>query len=114
MASFPTLDKFCELADAHDAVPVFRRLLSDSLTPVSAFKRIDNGGTACLFESVVGGENVGRYSFLAMDPQVIVSSSASIICLERGVLAIIVISVLSTIFIGHSGRCNNHHHPFHA
>ena len=77
MASFPTLDKFCELAGAHDAVPVFRRLLSDSLTPVSAFKRIDNGGTACLFESVVGGENVGRYSFLAMDPQVLVSSRAN-------------------------------------
>ena len=83
MASFPTLDKFCELADAHDAIPVFRRLLSDSLTPVSAFKRIDNGGTACLFESVVGGENVGRYSFLAMDPQVIVSSSANTVTVTR-------------------------------
>ena len=83
MASFPTLDKFCELADSHDAVPVFRRLLSDSLTPVSAFKRIDNGGTACLFESVVGGENVGRYSFLAMDPQVLVSSSANTVTVTR-------------------------------
>ena len=74
MACFPTYEKFCEIADAYDAVPVSRRLLSDSLTPVSAFRRIDNGGTACLFESVIGGENVGRYSFLAVNPQVEVDS----------------------------------------
>lgn len=49
-------------------VPVYRRLVSDSLTPVSAFHRIDAGRCACLFESVIGGEKVGRYSFLAVDP----------------------------------------------
>lgn len=77
MACFPDYKTFCDIADAYDAVPVTRRLLSDSLTPVSAFRRIDNGGTACLFESVIGGENVGRYSFLAMDPQVQVASTAN-------------------------------------
>ena len=49
-------------------VPVYRRLVSDSLTPVSAFHKIDAGRCACLFESVVGGEKVGRYSFLATHP----------------------------------------------
>ena len=49
-------------------MPVYRRLVSDSLTPVSAFHKIDAGGCACLFESVIGGEKVGRYSFLATDP----------------------------------------------
>jgi anthranilate synthase component 1 len=49
-------------------VPVYRRLVGDSLTPVSAFHKIDAGRCACLFESVVGGEKVGRYSFLAVDP----------------------------------------------
>ena len=49
-------------------VPVYRRLVCDSLTPVSAFHKIDSGRCACLFESVVGGEKVGRYSFLAADP----------------------------------------------
>jgi anthranilate synthase component 1 len=48
--------------------PVYRRLTSDSLTPVSAFHKIDAGRCACLFESVVGGEKVGRYSFLATEP----------------------------------------------
>ncbi len=65
---------FCELATDHDAVPVFRTLLSDTLTPVSAFRRIDDGQTACLFESVIGGEKVGRYSFLAASPRVEVSA----------------------------------------
>ena len=86
MACFPDFKKFCEIAHAYDAVPVTRRLLSDSLTPVSAFRRIDNGGTACLFESVVGGENVGRYSFLATDPQVQIAAFANRVTVtENGV-----------------------------
>ncbi len=64
----PSSQLFCSLALSHDFVPVFRQLLSDSLTPVSAFRLLDNGGPACLFESVIGGEKVGRYSFLASDP----------------------------------------------
>ncbi len=48
---------------------MYRRLLSDSLTPVSAFKLLDDGvSSACLFESVIGGEKVGRYSFIAVHP----------------------------------------------
>ena len=62
------LTTFCKLARQFDAVPVCRTLLSDSLTPVSAFQRMDTGNQACLFESVVGGERVGRYSFLAAEP----------------------------------------------
>ena len=61
-------DAFCELAKDNDIVPVYRRLISDSLTPVSAFRRVDTGGNACLFESVIGGEKVGRFSFIAIDP----------------------------------------------
>ena len=73
----PDLKEFLSLAADHDAVPVSRCLLSDSLTPVYAFKRIDDSDTACLFESVVGGENVGRFSFLAVDPQLELSSFAN-------------------------------------
>ncbi|MEM9941557.1 MAG: anthranilate synthase component I [Planctomycetota bacterium] len=76
--------KFCELAEQFDAVPVCRRLLSDSLTPVSAFKKIDDGGTACLFESVVGGENVGRYSFLATNPRMQIAASGTSVTITTG------------------------------
>ncbi len=65
----PEFRRFMELASQYDAVPVSRQLLGDSLTPLSAFRRLDHGDTACLFESVVGGEKIGRYSFLALDPQ---------------------------------------------
>nr|WP_145101199.1 anthranilate synthase component I [Anatilimnocola aggregata] len=61
----PTAEK---LAAGKKLVPVYRRLLSDSLTPVSAFHLLDDGGYASLFESVIGGEKVGRYTFLAMAP----------------------------------------------
>jgi anthranilate synthase component 1 len=64
----PDFDTFCNLASDVHLVPVFRRLISDSLTPVTAFHKIDAGRCACLFESVVGGEKVGRYSFLATEP----------------------------------------------
>jgi anthranilate synthase component 1 len=64
----PSLEQFRQLAKDHDWVPVYRRILSDTLTPVSAFRRIDAGSCGCLFESVVGGERVGRYSFLTADP----------------------------------------------
>ncbi len=64
----PATEDFAKLAETHDFVPVYRRLLSDTLTPVSAFRLLDSGGPACLFESVVGGEKVGRYSFLAANP----------------------------------------------
>ncbi|MCE9544082.1 MAG: chorismate-binding protein, partial [Planctomycetia bacterium] len=65
---YPDLDTFRQLARDAELVPVYRRLTSDTLTPVSAFHKIDAGESACLFESVVGGERVGRYSFLAGDP----------------------------------------------
>ena len=68
MPHLPDFAAFQRLADGHKLVPVYRRLLSDALTPVSAFHLLDRGGHACLFESVIGGEKVGRYSFLAFEP----------------------------------------------
>ncbi len=65
---YPDFASFEKLAEGAQLVPVYRRLVADSLTPVSAFHKIDAGRCACLFESVVGGEKVGRYSFLATDP----------------------------------------------
>ena len=64
----PDFDTFKKLAQDADLVPVYRRLVGDALTPVSAFHKIDAGRCACLFESVIGGEKVGRYSFLATEP----------------------------------------------
>jgi anthranilate synthase component I len=65
---YPDFDTFAKLAGNARLVPVYRRIMADCLTPVSAFHKLDKGPCACLFESVVGGEKVGRYSFLTADP----------------------------------------------
>ena len=68
MTPRPSFAEFSKSAATADFVPVYRRVLGDSLTPVSALHKLEDGGTACLFESVIGGEKVGRYSFLATSP----------------------------------------------
>jgi anthranilate synthase component 1 len=68
MPYFPSFDEFARLADGHTVVPVYRQLLGDTLTPVSAFCKVQEGEWAFLFESVVGGEKVGRYSFVGSGP----------------------------------------------
>jgi anthranilate synthase component 1 len=64
----PSFDQFLELAAQGTVVPLFRQLTADTLTPVSAFCKIQEGEHAFLFESVVGGERLGRYSFLGAGP----------------------------------------------
>jgi anthranilate synthase component 1 len=64
----PALDEFLELARGASLVPVYRQLVGDTLTPVSAFCKIQEGEWAFLFESVIGGERLGRYSFLGSGP----------------------------------------------
>ena len=66
----PTFEEFARLAAGSPRVPVFRELMADGLTPVSAFARVHRGGPGFLFESVVGGEKVGRYSVLGTAPNV--------------------------------------------
>lgn len=68
MPYFPDFDTFCQLATQGNLVPIYRQLLSDTLTPVSAYCQIQRGSNSFLFESVVGGERIGRYSFLGSDP----------------------------------------------
>ncbi len=79
----PSANDFTDLAISHDYVPVYRRLLSDTLTPVTAFRLLDNGGPACLFESVIGGEKVGRYSFLAASPDGRFSARRNLVSLTK-------------------------------
>ncbi len=68
MPHFPAFDEFARLAQGHTVVPVYRQLTADTLTPVSAFCKIQEGDWSFLFESVVGGERISRYSFLGAGP----------------------------------------------
>ncbi len=61
--------QFSELSKKYTAVPVYRRLLADVLTPVSLFLNIREGGEyPFLLESVEGGEQLARYSFIGRNP----------------------------------------------
>jgi len=62
---FPDKNKFIQLAEHNNVIPVCVEILADTETPVSLFKKIyKNKGPVFLFESVEGGERWGRYSFL--------------------------------------------------
>ncbi|ERN41544.1 anthranilate synthase component I [Rubidibacter lacunae KORDI 51-2] len=68
-AVFPDFDRFCDLARDGNFVPVYRELVADLETPVSAWYKVCAGQPySFLLESVEGGEQVGRYSFLGCDP----------------------------------------------
>ena len=68
-----TLDQVKERARRAPMVPIFRDMLSDALTPVTAYAALAADGPAYLLESVERGEQLGRYSFVAADPMAIVS-----------------------------------------
>jgi anthranilate synthase component 1 len=63
---FPTRNEFFKLARRGNLIPVCREILADMETPVSAFRKIDDGRSAFLLESIEGGEKWARYSFLGV------------------------------------------------
>jgi anthranilate synthase component 1 len=69
--TFPTLEEFRSLARGGKLVPVYREVFADHDTPVSAFRKIDDGPYGFLLESVEGGEKWGRYSLLGSRPSVV-------------------------------------------
>ncbi|NIS73683.1 MAG: anthranilate synthase component I, partial [Deltaproteobacteria bacterium] len=71
---FPSLGEFKKKLKKGNLIPVWKEVLADFDTPVSAFKKIETGDYAFLLESVEGGEKWGRYSFLGTEPSVIFRS----------------------------------------
>ncbi|MGD0086268.1 MAG: anthranilate synthase component I [Verrucomicrobiota bacterium] len=68
----PTLEEFLKLAGQGNLIPVTRRLLADVETPLSAYRKIRGQGESFLFESVEGGEHLGRYSFVGCNPRAVI------------------------------------------
>src|SRR5271163_1369487 len=90
-SAHPSARDFLKLSRSHSLVPVYRTLTADLETPVSAFLRVaqkSNGKPepeAFLLESVEGGEHVGRYTFIGIEPyKKIVSRGTSITVEEDG------------------------------
>ena len=60
----PSLSDFKQMATQGNLIPISEEIHFDWETPISAFRKIDDGKTSFLLESVEGGEKWGRYSFL--------------------------------------------------
>lgn len=76
--------EFLSLASTHTAVPVYRRLLADVLTPVSLFLNIrEQARYPFLLESVEGGEQLARYSFLGRNPYQVLRFDGAVTTLEK-------------------------------
>jgi anthranilate synthase component 1 len=79
-----TFDEFKDLARRGTFVPVVKEIMADLLTPVSAFLKIaEHSDYAFLFESVEGGEQVARYSFLGKDPFLVLRSRGGKTIVDR-------------------------------
>lgn len=76
---FPSRDTFFSLADTGNLIPVYREIMADMDTPVSAFRKLDDGRFSYLLESIEGGEKWGRYSFLGSSPSVIIRSKGNLV-----------------------------------
>jgi anthranilate synthase component 1 len=67
----PTFEEFCRFAATHRVVPVWRELLFDVDTAVTAYARVARPPFGFLLESVVGGEQWARYTFLGTRPSAV-------------------------------------------
>lgn len=90
-ATYPSFAEFQRLARQGNVVPVYRAVVADLLSPVSAFLRISpqygrqagKKSFSFLLESVEGGEHVGRYTFFGVAPFQVISCRGARIAVER-------------------------------
>ena len=65
----PSRSEFAELSSKGNTIPVYVDLTADCETPLGAYSKIRHDGPAFLFESIVGGERISRFSFLGANPR---------------------------------------------
>ena len=81
----PSLEEFKQKAQSGNLIPVYKEILADLDTPVSAYMKISGGEYSFLLESVEGGEKWARYCFLGCDPSIVVSTKGrTLTIIENG------------------------------
>ena len=84
MTVLPNRREFKEKAGQGNLIPVYTEVYADLETPVSAYLKLRRGENTFLLESVEGGTQVGRYSFLGRDPSVIFEARGQQVTIRRG------------------------------
>ncbi|GIW10248.1 MAG: anthranilate synthase component I [Dehalococcoidia bacterium] len=74
----PSRAAFRELASRGNLVPVYREIIADLETPVSAYLKVARGEYSFLLESVEGGERLARYSFIGTDPDRVLTADGRV------------------------------------
>jgi len=80
----PSLEEFQKLAARGNLIPVTRNILADFETPLSAYLKIRGEGESFLFESVEGGERIGRYSFVGCNPRAVIKQTGDVVEVIEG------------------------------
>ena len=81
----PSLEEFKQKAKSGNLIPVYKEILADLDTPVSAYMKIRGGEYSFLLESIEGGEKWARYCFLGCDPSVVViTKGRTLTLIENG------------------------------
>jgi anthranilate synthase component 1 len=78
----PSREEFLRLAREHTLVPVWREVLGDLETPVGAYRKLGAEPNSFLLESVEHGERWGRYSFIGVDPFLVMTSRDGVVSFE--------------------------------
>lgn len=65
---YPSLEEVQQRQSEGNLIPIYREIVADLETPVSAFLKINQNGHSFLLESVEGGQRLARYSFIGSDP----------------------------------------------
>jgi anthranilate synthase component 1 len=84
MTVVPNRQEFKDKAGEGNLIPVYTEVYADLETPVSAYLKLRRGENTFLLESVEGGTQVGRYSFLGRDPSLIFQARGNQVTVRRG------------------------------
>jgi anthranilate synthase component 1 len=91
MSIQPDREVFLKKAKQGNLIPVWKEILADQETPVSAYERIrqflrekDRASHTWMLESVEGGEHIGRYSFIGGKPRAIIRATGRSTVISAG------------------------------
>lgn len=77
---YPSIEQFQKIRKKGNLIPIYREILGDLDTPVSAYYKIaEDSEFSFLLESVEGEEKVAQFSFLARDPEMVIQSKDQVV-----------------------------------
>jgi len=71
---YPALEEIRKHEKDGNLMPIYREIVADLETPVSAFLKVNRGGYSFLLESVEGGQRLARYSFIGTEPYAVLTT----------------------------------------